>query len=160
MSIVPPRKDPPVKLNKSSLSFSGRKTRKTKKKTPIQLCKERIQEKVRALAILIYGDCEAKGVDRICTPPLQADHIESRGSANTYALIENIILLCYGHHFWWKKQYPNRWAALVEEKRGAGTITKLAKMARTDVKTHHLSDWLAAEKILDDQIAAGKESSL
>lgn len=131
--------------------------RKRSKKTPTQLCKERIQDKIRTLSILLRGDCEAKGMDRICTPPLQADHIESRGSANTYALPGNIILLCWGHHFFWKKQYPNRWAALVEEKRGRGTITRLAKMARTDVRTHHLTDWLEAERKLDEAIAAEKK---
>ena len=128
-----------------------------KKKTPVQLCKDRIQDKLRHLAILKYKRCEARGIDRKCTPPLQADHIESRGSANTYADIDNIILLCYGHHFWWKKQYPNRWAALVEATRGDGTISRLAEIARTNVGTHLLADWLKAEAELDELTKKYKE---
>lgn len=160
-SKLPPRKDPPVKLNKSSLSFSGRKSRKRKKKTPVQLCKERIQEKLRQLAIILYGDCEAKKEGHgNCWGPLQADHIETRGSANTYALIANIILLCSRHHLWWKRQFPGLWSILVEKKRGAGTIERLHHMAIHNNRTNLLSDWLAAEKILDDQIAAEKEKKV
>lgn len=126
--------------------------KKVKKDTPSK-CKERIQDLLHDLAVLKYGDCEAKGIDRVCTPPLQADHIESRGSANTYALIENIICLCYGHHFYWKKQHPGRWAALVDERRGAGHKEKMAKLARTNIRTHYLKDWQRAEEELKKQIA-------
>lgn len=128
------------------------KKKKTAKIDTPSKCKQRIQDLLRELAILMYGDCEAKGIDRACTLPLQADHIESRGSANTYALIENIILLCYGHHFFWKKQHPGRWAALVDERRGVGHKEKMAKLARTNIRTHYLKDWQNAEEHLKAEI--------
>lgn len=158
MSTVPRRTDKPPKLKSVSKGLSASFRRKRKKKTPLQLCKERIQEKLRQLAIILYGDCEAKEEGHgNCWGPLQADHIETRGSANTYALIANIILLCSRHHLWWKRQFPGLWAILVEKKRGVGTIERLHHMAIHNNRTNLLADWLAAEKILDDQIAAKKE---
>ncbi len=135
-----------------------RKVKKDRKDTPSK-CKQRIQKLLRELAILLYKDCEAKGIDQQCGGPLQADHIETRGSANTYASIANIILLCYAHHFFWKRRNPGAWALLVEEKRGAGTIKMLHDFARINIRTHYLKDWQRAEEELKKDIAELKNSS-
>lgn len=124
-----------------------RNIKKRKTDTPSK-CKVRIQALQRAIAIARYKDCEARGIEMACGGPLQADHIETRGLANTYADPDNIILLCLNHHFFWKRKNPSHWALLVEEKRGLGTMQVLRLKARSNIRTHYLKDWQEEEKKL------------
>lgn len=141
----------PRSAPKNPLSLSSARKPKKRKDT-VKKAKDRIQHLLHDLAILKWKDCEAKGIDRLCSGPLSADHIESRMFSNTYAEIKNIILLCEGHHIYWKKQHPKRWAALVDDRRGSELVNWLRSEARKSNRTWTLRDWLAAEEKLKEEI--------
>lgn len=124
-----------------------------KRKDTIKKVKDRIQSLLHTIAVVRYQDCEAKGLDRICGGSLDADHIESRGFANTYGDMENIILLCHHHHFYWKKQHPFRWAELVKRKRDPDILTRLRERARRNIKSWGLRDWQRVEERLKAELS-------
>lgn len=118
------------------------------RKDTVKKCKDRIQALLRANAIKTWKQCEARGLDQGCDEILQADHIESRMFSNTYARLDNIILLCHAHHFYWKKRHPMRWAALIEKTRGKEKLEELRREARKSNRTWTLKDWQKAEENL------------
>lgn len=120
------------------------------KKDTIKKCKKRLQALVRAILIEERGDCEARGIDRMCGGALQFDHIESRIFSETYADPRNGILLCNDHHIYWKKQHPKRWSDLVEKTRGKELLEDLRKRARARPKPWYLRDWQKTEEKLKE----------
>lgn len=75
-----------------------------KSKQPAALAKDEIQNLLRQLAILTYGECWVKqaGITEMgeCNDVLQYDHLETRAKNISYADFRLGVLVCKRHHWY------------------------------------------------------------
>ena len=94
-----------------------------KSKSPVSLCKTRIQALLRELAIkrdkvcvlshyLEAGGCGGYRKDGELVT--QAEHLISRSRSISFSDMRNIVLLCKNHHLFWKPHNSRLYWELIE----------------------------------------------
>jgi len=132
-----------------------------KKKKPssptVAQVKKRIQALLRERAIKRDGGCilrhytDAAGR---CGKKLvlQAEHLNGRSHANSFAEMDNIVCLCSAHHLFFKKREPFLYQILVRAHIGEKRWAKIE--AWTQDRSEHRKtkkEWLAIEESLKTQ---------
>ena len=123
-----------------------RKTPKTRKDTTKKV-KDRIQALLKFIVRARDKDCIFRGMYRICSGALSADHIVSRTHSKTYGMSKNVVCVCIGHHFFWKPSNPTLYTNRIDEFIGKETRLELEKIARP-VCQYSLKDWQKIEQDL------------
>jgi hypothetical protein len=132
-------------------------------KSEVSLCKQRIQDLLRAIVIKRDGTCflarypqagACGGWTKTGELILQADHIISRERSATYADTRNVVCVCKNHHLYWKKRNPHAYSTFVNDFIGPERAEWIAK-AEADNKIYHfvLHDWLKLEAALRQELA-------
>lgn len=129
-------------LKRSTLNKIGKGTSAT--------IKRRIQAILREIVILRDGGCILRLVLGNCSGPLQAEHLNSRVHAHTFADTRNIVCLCQYHHIFWKPQNSRRYWELIEQHLGP-TKWKWLKLAEAN-HTPHKIDWTLMEIALKQEL--------
>ena len=141
---------------------------KKSSKSPVALCKKRIQALLRESAIRRdkvcvmshypeAGECGGYG-KKSKKLILQAEHLNSRERNFTFGDMRNIVLLCKNHHFYFKKKHGALYWSLIRkhigEKRWAWV-----EMVIQDKKVYKMNsmDWVLIEIALSTEIALSKE---
>src|SRR5258708_34851868 len=95
-----------------------------KGQSEVALCKDRIQDLLRAIVIKRDGTCflvnypqagGCGGVTKMGVLILQADHLITRAHSATYGDSRNVVCVCKNHHFFWKKRNPHAYATFVND---------------------------------------------
>lgn len=124
----------------------------TKQREKVSTVKKRIQQLLTEYVREVYGTCIAKNVDgkRCTAKSIQADHIITRAFSPLFAKKENVVPLCYHHHFHWKRQNPVEYVRLVEKTLGKRKLNALYRSfdKNRKYKTFTRGDWLSEEKKL------------
>jgi hypothetical protein len=138
-------------------TFGLRRTPLSKKgKSDTALCKDRIQQLVRAIVIKRDGGCILRN-KRFCNDPvLQADHLISRSNSATYADTRLIVCVCRSCHAWKscgsnlrKNEYDRLVKTILPPERVA-----LWERAEEDFSSHKTSkvDWVMEELCLQAEL--------
>ena len=129
---------------------------RTKGKSEVAQCKDRIQALLRANAIKKYGTCvlvkypeagECGGLgSKSGKLILQAEHLNTRQRNISYGDMRNIVLLCLHHHGFWKEQHSRLYWELIEKIIGPKRWEWLKKV-EADKKDYNfvLYDWQKIE---------------
>lgn len=140
---------------------AAKKGRKKKAETSGTI-KKRIQSLLRANAINRDGTCVlSRYTDAGCCSGrrsdgeliLQAEHLVGRSNSASYADMDNIVLLCLGHHFYFKKQHGAIYWDLIRKIIGEERWKKVQEWER-DHTPHRFTkyDWEQAEKQLQTML--------
>lgn len=124
--------------------------------------KDRIQAKIRAIAIRRDGGCvfreypesgQCGGYRNDGELILQFDHLNTRARNISYGDPRLGICVCLRHHFYYKKQYPTEYERIVREAIGEYRAALLDRV-REDRRSYHFthSDWLKLEIALDQEL--------
>lgn len=87
-----------------------------------------------------------------CGGVTTADHIITRGRANTYADTDNVILACFYHHLQWKPTNPTLYAKIVEEVIGKKRYKEIHEKGRILRYSMSLKEWLEEEEKLKEKL--------
>ncbi len=129
-----------------------------KSKSPSAKAKDRIQGLIREKVIERDGGCVLRHYDEAgeCYMYrsdgeliLQAEHLNGRANSVSYAELDNIVCLCKGHHFFFKKRQPALYWVLIRKHLGEKRWKKVEKWI-LDKTPHHMvtADWLEIEEKL------------
>lgn len=116
--------------------------------------KRRIQALLREIVVLRDGGCILRLVLGSCSGPLQAEHLNSRVHAHTFADTRNVVCLCQYHHIFWKPQNSRKYWELIEQHLGSKLWNwlKLAEQNKMSYKT----DWKLMEIALQKELLSLK----
>ena len=119
-----------------------------KKKSSKQKVKLRIQKLLLEICRIRDKRCvlEGMGVGR-CGGLTSADHILRRGISRTYAETDNVVCLCWYHHFQWKASNPTIYTELIRNIIGEARFQYIHQLAK-EQKIYTEKDWLAEEEKL------------
>ncbi len=137
---------------------------KKKGSSKVSVIKDKIQGALRAKAFerdktcvigqnlhmvpLVYRECGPFRNDGEMI--LQAEHLVGRANSASYADMDNIVLICQRHHFYFKKQHPLRYAEIIKKHIGPERWQKVQDYEQNMKPTHMvLADW---KKRLDELI--------
>jgi len=139
---------------------------KKKGKSAVSKSKDRIQGLLRQNAIKRDGECVLRQVEHLlpqqyfnCGPlrsdgqvVVQAEHLVGRKNSISYGDMDNIILLCQRHHFYFKQQHGALYWHMVRMVIGEERWEKVQEWERQE-KAHQatrmsLSDWKQIEEKL------------
>lgn len=118
-------------------------------KTPVNECKDRIQELCRQIAIRRDGGCVFRdypeagrcgGYANDGHLILQYDHLNSRAHSISYGDTRFGICVCERHHIFWKRQYPAQYETIAKKVIGEKRA-KLLDAVRADGKAHRMTEW-------------------
>lgn len=110
--------------------------------------KREIQSIIRAIAIHRDGGCVLRhypetgkcgGYRKDGELILQFDHLNSRAYAVSYADVRLGVILCFRHHFYWKKQHPNEFITIIRKQIGKERSALLDRVQAD--RTPHKVDW-------------------
>lgn len=139
-----------------------------KSKAPVPLCKERIQALLRELAIRRDGGCILRHVlgrmppqYQSCNEVLQAEHLNTRSSSNSYGDMRNIVCLCSHHHLHFKPQHSQLYWELIHELIGEERWAWYLQ-ARDDWKAYHMTlwDWEKIELALKQDLLKTRDNTI
>lgn len=146
---------------KKPTGMTGGKPR-VKALTVSQLKKE-IQARLRELAIERDGTCVVSKYQHLlphahlhCGPRrkdgqlvLQAEHLVGRANSASYADMDNIVLLCMRHHFYFKQQHGALYWEIIRGHIGEYRWNKVQSWEQ-DKTPHHMvtADWRACLALL------------
>lgn len=116
----------------------------------VKKAKKRIQALLCRFVRAKYGLCLLRRYSE-CAGVLQADHIVGRTASRTYWLPENVVCLCWSHHFYWKKSNPGYWADEVKTLITMAAWNMIHNLGRI-LRTYRLADWQAREVWLKDVV--------
>ena len=150
----------PFKRGTSSLKRSP--FRKSSK-SPVALCKIRIQALLRQAAINRDGGCVLRhyeeagacgGYKKDGELILQAEHLVTRGNSISFGDMRNIVCLCRNHHGFWKPQFSRLYWELVERHIGKERWEWI-KRVEADRRPHPmcLYDWEKIELALTQELS-------
>lgn len=113
-----------------------------KKQTSKQKVKLKIQKELLRLCRQRDKECvlKDKGVGR-CGGVTSADHIITRQISRTFAEMDNIVCLCWYHHFQWKPSNPTIYTKLIREIIGEGKFNYIHQIAKEEAH-YTITDWL------------------
>lgn len=130
--------------------------------TPNEAAKSRIQPLLRDFVILRDGGCLLRkvtaeagncgGYRKDGGLILQAEHLNSRRHAISFADTRLVICLCERHHIFFKKQEPDLYYKLVKRLIGP-TRTALLDQVENDHRAHK-ADWIMEEMALKQELKA------
>jgi len=131
-------------------------------KSPIALCKKRIQALLRLLAIHRDGGCVMRnhpetgkcgGYTKLGNLILQFDHLNSRARNISFGELALGVTVCKRHHFYYKKQYPFEYERCAINNIGPKREKFLYKV-RADKRVYKmgLSDWTLIEIALQNEL--------
>lgn len=112
--------------------------------------KRRIQALLREIVILRDGGCILRLALGNCSGPNQAEHLNSRVHAHTFADTRNVVCLCQYHHIFWKPQNSRRYWELIEQHLGPAKWAWL-KIAEANHMPHKI-DWVLMEIALKKEL--------
>ena len=131
-----------------------------KKKSSKQKVKLRIQKlllqicRERDVCCVLFE----QGVGR-CGGITSADHIISRQVARTFAEPDNVVLLCWYHHFQWKPSNPTIYTEKIRNIIGEARFQYIHHLAKEE--THYTEkDWVEKENLIRAQIEAEETPSM
>lgn len=80
---------------------------------------------------------------------LQAEHLVGRANSASYADMDNIVLLCQRHHFYFKTQHPALYWNIIQKHIGKRRWDKIQAL-EADHRPHHFvsSEWRELLKAL------------
>lgn len=146
------------KKDNSKNYYPQRKPLRRKSKSPIALCKDRIQHLLTEGARARDGGCIMRLYPETgsCGGVTAADHIVSRQYHLTYGILENMVCLCTRHHIWWKPSNSTIYSEVVKRHIGQERWDKIHKLRDESPKTqsYSLFDWELIEKNLIEEIAS------
>lgn len=156
----------PLKRKTRLKAKRGLKTKsglKKRGKSTVSKIKNRIQALLRARAIERDGECVVGQYRNLlpatyyyCGPLrtdgeiiVQAEHLVGRSNSASYADMDNIILLCMRHHFYFKKQHGALYWSIVQTHIGPERWEKV-KTWEADRSPHRMraADWAVKEREL------------
>lgn len=109
-------------LSRNSSMTRAKRTMRYRHPSETNYIKERIQEELREIVIFRDGGCilrhtpqagPCNGFKKDGTLVLQADHLETRANAASYADPRLVVCLCPGHHGGFKKWNKEKYDAIV-----------------------------------------------
>lgn len=108
--------------------------------------KKHIQEILLARVRARDGGCifrTVAGTDGIppCQGPTTADHIEPRWKGSTFADPENVVCVCWLHHFRWKPQNAQKYTQFVRNYIGEERYQHIVKKARKRIAPRTTGEW-------------------
>ena len=139
-----------------------RKTRLSRRgKSPIAECKQRIQKILREICLLRDKECilanvpgfTCNGYRNDGSLIYQADHLITRSRPHLYHDIENVVLICRGHHGGWKKNNPNEYDRIVRGIVGEERWQRLQEKNKLSPAPYSEREWLKIEKDLVGELA-------
>ena len=119
-----------------------------KKQTSKQKVKLKIQKELLRLCRQRDKECVLRdmGVGR-CGGVTSADHIITRQISRTFAELDNIVCLCWYHHFQWKPSNPTIYTKLIKEIIGEAKFNYIHQIAKEEAH-YTITDWLQKQEEL------------
>ena len=84
-----------------------------------------------------------------CGGITSADHIITRQISRTFAEMDNIVLLCWYHHFQWKPSNPTIYTKLIKEIISEPIFNYIHELAKQEVR-YAEKDWLKIYEVLQE----------